>query len=202
MIDCYENILIISKNNKMIKTKLTQIKSFTNELIKMAEMRNYKLLYTIKSKLNLMILIEDGIFCTLDKTSNKKNKENTSYLSSLLQKCFRNQYATRILADTIVKLHYSPGYNLPDQHFARVSGPKQLFWRSYISIIEDVSGYYTHNYLDLMDLYALSLICGIDPNVSLNDKFLNYVQKVWYVRNKSKRIGIGDNISLKITFQH
>jgi len=178
MINNYENVLIISKSDNKIKTKLKQIKSFTDELIKLiGSSSNYKLLYTTKSKLNLVLLIENGIFCTLDKTSNKKNKENTSYLSSLLQKCFRNQYATGTLSDTIVKLHYSAGYNLPDQHFARVSGPKQLFWRSYISIIEDVSGYYTYKYLDLMDLYALSLVCSIDSNVSLNDKLLNYVQE-------------------------
>ena len=173
MIDKYEYVLIVNKKNNTIKSELIKVSN-----IKLStKLTTYKILYPKQTKLNIILLIQDGIFCKNDKKSTLKSTDNTSYLTSLLQKCFRNQYVSNTLAETITKLHYSAGYNLPDQHFARVSGPRQLFWRSYISVIEDICAFSTEKYIDLLDLFALSLVCSIDPYISLNNKLLEYVQE-------------------------
>ena len=162
--------IILNKTKYGMKSTISEINNnFINFINKSKD--KYKVIYIPKSMkyAKFVFLVEDGIFEKNLKTTN----DNTSYLSSLLQKCFRNEYAKSLLSETINKLHYSQGYNLPDQHFARVSGPRQLCWRSYISIIEDVSGYNTNNYIDLFDLVILSYICNIDSKVGLNPQILS-----------------------------
>ena len=136
-----------------------------------------------QERFNSALFIENELIVD----SNTNNNLSTSYLSSLLQKCFRNQYATDLLENTIDNLHNSKGYNLPEHHFARVSGPKQLCWRSYISIIEDVNYYVTDKYLDLLDIFVLSLIFNECPKKKLNNSILlqlkNTLKRVQHIGN-------------------
>lgn len=124
-------------------------------------------------KFKALLFIEKSIITE----SKNQNSLQTSYLCSLLQKCFRNEFTGRLLTQTINNLHYSKGYNLPDQHFAKVSGPKQLCWRAYISIIEDVNSYFTNTYMDLLDLLMLSLVFNELPNMQLNHVVLEQLKK-------------------------
>lgn len=165
--------IILDKINTNVKAQIINKENY--EKLDIDKYRNYKLIFTPKSTkhVKIVIIIHPDIFVT-DKQLITKN--NTSYLSSLLQKCYRHQHASDLLEETINKLHYSAGYNLPDQHFARVSGCRQLLWRSYISIVEDISPYQFNNdniKTDLLDLFVLAFITQIDPNVLLNDKILN-----------------------------
>lgn len=101
--------------------------------------------------------------------------DNVSYLASKLQKCYRRaEGVDDLMRDTITKLNYSPCYNLPDHHFARVSGARQLLWRTYISIIEDVNGYCNHE-IDMFTLFSLALVAQKDPDLQLCDKILSKI---------------------------
>lgn len=165
----YDYFALIEKNNNSVSCKLV-------DKIDPKKYKDYHVLFLPKSIkfIRMIILIEENIFV---KNNKLLTRDNTSYLSSLLQKCFRDQYASHILNETIEKLHYSAGYNLPDQHFARVSGCRQLLWRSYISIIEDVSPYEKLSYQsDLFDLFMLSYVCQIDPEVCLCKDILSSIK--------------------------
>ena len=82
-------------------------------------------------------------------------------LVSQLQKSFRRgSTSSKVLYESINELSTAKPYNLPEQHYVKVSGTRQLFWRSFISIIEDVCGY-DSDHFDLMTLCILSIICQI-----------------------------------------
>jgi hypothetical protein len=174
------NIKCFLKINKYKKKDKWGIKS---ELVNVFSAdktdKKYKVVFPPKSEkcACMLILVESGIFIT-NNTKQFLSKENTSYLSSLLQKCFRTRNDGNLIQKTINDLHYSAGYNLPDQHFARVSGCRQLCWRSFISIIEDVSPFLINNEynVDLLDLFALAYISHIDPNALLHKNVIDQIQ--------------------------
>ena len=127
--------------------------------------------YYYDTKKNLLICISSKIF---KPKSVYKKDQSVSVLISRLQKSFRRgSGSSKILYDTIEELNDAHFYNIPDQHYAKVSGTRQLFWRSYISIIEDVCGYYHKNMYDLMDIFILSLICHINPEIQIENKFID-----------------------------
>lgn len=111
----------------------------------------------------------------------EKNKsEQVGYLSSLLQKCFRRgPHNSKLIKKTLQKLNKSPSYNLPDHNFATVSGARQLLWRTFISVVEDVKGYvvneYTPKSIDMLTLVLLAITCHRDPTLSITDKALEII---------------------------
>lgn len=172
-INKYDYLFVLKKNNDGCKSEILFAGADNIDDV-LSSKKVYELVHLQKSLkfINGIFLIEQGIFV---KNKKYKSNENTSYLSSLLQKCFRNERMGSLLSETITKLHLSPGYNLPDQHFARVSGDRQLCWRSYISIIEDVTGYSTQH-VDLLDLFFMAYVCHIDPNINLNDNIISRIK--------------------------
>lgn len=163
-INTIDNFFVINKTQFGLKSTIVKNKINT---------KNYQMVsFAHQEKFNAIILIENGIITK----NNNQNNFLTSYLCSLLQKCFRNIHTQDLLSQTINNLHYSKGYNLPDQHFAKVSGPKQLCWRSYISIIEDVDAYISDIYLDLLDLLLLSIIFNELPDMQFEEKILRQFQ--------------------------
>ena len=156
------------------------------------------------NKLGICFIVENNIF---EKRSYAhRGEKNVGYMSSLLQKCFRNGASGNVLlVETIRNLNKSPGYNLPDYHFVRVSGARQLLWRSYISIIEDISGYQTSDkYLDLLDIYGLAYVCQLDPSLNLNKNVLKIlentllkVQNIGNVWNWKSGNNISDELSIE-----
>jgi hypothetical protein len=103
--------------------------------------------------------------------------QNVGVLSSRLQKCIRRgSGCIKLLIDTIKKLNSAPHYNLPNQHFTRVSGTRQLVWRSYIMIMEDVSPFIKPiNGMDLLDLLSLAIICTIDTELQLSNIIIDSI---------------------------
>lgn len=165
----------------VIDREINNVKSFLTKnindikILQKSKTKSFELIFVPKQKyLKILIIVESTIFVK-NNTKSLLTKDNTSYLSSLIQKCFRDHNAKELLEETVDKLHYSAGYNLPDQHFARVSGCRQLCWRSFISIIEDVSPYNVDKFeqLDLLDLFALSCVAHIDPNVLIDKNILS-----------------------------
>jgi len=131
---------------------------------------------------NLCFLVDRNIFKS--KTETKYVKiHNVGVLSSRLQKCIRRgSSCSKTLINTIEQLNASPQYNLPDQKFIRVSGSRQLLWRSFISIIEDSEGYINELYdvnkiIDLLDFYVLSLLCTIDPDLQLSTESIKIIKQ-------------------------
>jgi len=104
----------------------------------------------------------------------KLKKYSVGLLSSILQKCIRHGRCSKeILEDTIRKLARAKPYNLPDQQFLKVSGSRQLFWRFFISIIEDFRYYYDSSNINLFDILVLALITNKEPDYIINDKLMN-----------------------------
>lgn len=182
-INMIDNFFVVNKTQFGLKSTIVNKTNNKIEHKKILDnIKNYQTVsFTHQEKFNALILVENGLIVK------NKNQNNllTSYLCSLLQKCFRNINAQNLLSQTIDNLHFSKGYNLPDQHFAKVSGPKQLCWRSYISIIEDVDAYTSDIYMDLLDLLILSIVFNEFSDMQFEEKILkqfqltmNYVQSI------------------------
>lgn len=83
------------------------------------------------------------------------NGTSVSRLVSQLQKCVRyGPLAASLLVETVAELSVSSDYHVPERNFERVSAARQLAWRSYISILEDVGPLRGSTYLLLLTLVA------------------------------------------------
>lgn len=117
--------------------------------------------------------------------NNELKKYSVGLLSSTLQKCIRHgSCSTDLLKDTIKKLSRSKPYNLPEQQFLKVSGTRQLFWRLFISCIEDFRYYYDEKYMNLFDILMLAMICNKEPNYVINNKLLKKIKKLGKIISK------------------
>jgi hypothetical protein len=101
--------------------------------------------------------------------------ETVGQLISRLQKCVRRgRQCSKTLNDCIYKLYKSKPYNLPDQQYLKVSGCRQLFWRSFISIIEDAQPYEENDeYLSLQEMFALAMLCQADPDIQIKKNIVD-----------------------------
>lgn len=172
----YDNIQTYMENinTKIIVCKLDgkKIKTYISDCnnIDMNVYRNFELFYEKKN--NNIICYSPNIFN--NKAEYINQPVSVSVLASRLQKCIRRgSGGSKVLYDTIYQMNQSKYYNLPDQKFAKVSGTRQMFWRSYISIIEEICGYCNPNMYDLMDILIISYICHIFPDLQLNSKYMD-----------------------------
>jgi len=113
------------------------------------------------------------------KENNNKNNKNISFLASKLQKCIRRgSESSKLLIETMDNLSKAGVYNLPELGYKKVSGIRQLFWRLYISTIEDVSPFIKNkNCFDILDIFIYAMIVHIDPSISFID---NVFKKFMY----------------------
>lgn len=109
----------------------------------------------------------------------KLKKQSVGLLSSTLQKAIRHGSCSLvILEDTVNKLARAKPYNLPEQQYLKVSGSRQLFWRLFITCIEDFRFYYDSNYLNLFDLLILACICNKEPDYKIRDSLLEKIRNL------------------------
>ena len=109
----------------------------------------------------------------------KLTKYSVGLLSSTLQKSIRHGSCSKeILLDTIKKLARSKPYNLPEQQFLKVSGTRQLFWRMFITCIEDFRFYYDIKHINLFDILILALITNMEPSYIVNDMIIDRMCKL------------------------
>lgn len=105
-----------------------------------------------------------------------EKSENGGVMASRLQKCVRRgSGASRIIEETIKKMRKTPPYNLPELQFLRVNSNRQIFWRLFISCIEDSCPYIKElesQYLGLNELVVLALITSLDCELQMNDFLL------------------------------
>jgi hypothetical protein len=133
--------------------------------------------YLSENSINMVICFNPSDhFVTDDKISDiKLKKYSVGLLSSTLQKCIRHgSCSTDLVIDTINKLARARPYNLPEQQYLKVSGSRQLFWRLFITCIEDFRYYYDNDFkiLNLFDILAFAFICNKEPDYIINDKLI------------------------------
>ena len=101
-----------------------------------------------------------------------QKRRSVGLLSSMMQKCIRRgRQASQTLAASLDELHKAPTYHLPDDHFKRSSGCRQMAWRLFISIFEDAEPYTASpngDYLSMEDLVALSILAHAEPDLQFN----------------------------------
>lgn len=106
-----------------------------------------------------------------------KKKYSVGLLSSTLQKSIRHgRCSIDIVDQTIIKLARAKPYNLPEQQFLKVSGSRQLFWRLFITCIEDFRFYQDSRYLGLFDILILAFITNKEPEYFINQKVLDKIR--------------------------
>ena len=114
-------------------------------------------------------------------------------LSSIMQKSIRRgRGAARTLAVCMQQLRQAPAYNLPDDHFKRSSGCRQMAWRLFISIFEDAEPYAPSSpgdYLSLGDLVALSLIAHAEPDLQFNEVIANQLIRTALLAQRNDQNG-------------
>ena len=122
----------------------------------------------------------DSFFHPKDQNSFERS-EISGILASRLQKCIRRGgLAGGLLEETIRKMRKNPPYNLPELQFLRVNSNRQIFWRLFISCIEDMSPYLKSmesDYLGLNDLVAFTVVTSYDADLQMNDFLLEKVIK-------------------------
>lgn len=102
-----------------------------------------------------------------------------SYNCSLLQKSIRRGIECHdSLIDSINSLSFAKPFNNPEYNYALVSGSKQLLWRLFISILEDVCIYKSEKELDIFDLVAYSYIFSNYPEKSIHNKITQKVKQL------------------------
>ena len=95
------------------------------------------------------------------KESVKKNKDVGLLVSRMQKAIRRGRYGSKILIETVTAVNECPNYNLPEHGFMRVSASKQLAWRLFITIVEDVRPYDNPELLGMLELILLVLITRV-----------------------------------------
>lgn len=120
-------------------------------------------------KLNL-IYDHNKIFI---KSDVKQTNQSIGYNCSLLQKSIRRGNV-KTLIEALTNLRYAKPYNNPELNYKLVTGSRQLVWRLFITIIEDVALYKSENHLDIFDLVLFTKLCNnVDGNLVFSNDFFN-----------------------------
>jgi len=90
-----------------------------------------------------------------------------------LQKSIRRGNV-KSLKTALINLRFAKPYNNPELSYKLVTGTRQLIWRLFITIIEDVAIYKSNKYLDIFDLVLFTKLCNnIKSNFILKDELFN-----------------------------
>ena len=144
--------------------------------------------YDILTNSNKLMVIMTNLSNITRKPIYKKT-DNVGILVSRLQKFIRRgPKCSILLKETIKKLAQAPQYNLPSQQFIRVSGSRQLLWRLFITIIEDVEPYLPNDCLSLTEIIILAFISQCDPNVQFNDIVIEKIIRTSLLLQHNKRL--------------
>lgn len=148
---------------------------FLDWLKKLSKLNNIVFLPTKTINLEKILIV-----CELSLISKEpfyQKSYNVGLLVSRLQKTIRRgKECSKLLYETVINLSNAPSYNLPEQQFIRVSGSRQLAWRLFISIIEDVEPYINDpKYLNLFDLVSLSCLAQVDHSIQFSEDIVKKI---------------------------
>lgn len=89
---------------------------------------------------------------------------------SRMQKAIRRgPDAAPLLVQAVYNLTRSGPYNLPQHNYQRTSSAKQLAWRLFICLLEDVRPYENHpDQASLLDLILLSLVTSVETELGFS----------------------------------
>ena len=199
-----EFIMVINMKN----TKYTRIivndknKDIKEELKKEYGDENYDILECSTRDMKKYL-----ITCKKDEIENKnvnyvKKTMNVGLMVSMLQKSIRRgSKCASTLLSVIQMLSMSKPYNLPEQQYIRVSSFRQLCWRLFITIMEDVRPYEildneilddeigNKNRLSMLDLIILSVLCHNDPDFCLAETVIEKIIEIGLIIQSHDKIG-------------
>ena len=131
------------------------------------EIKNYIQIDCLDKSNPLYILV--SLSNTFDQSNAPNQSNSIGFNVSLMQKSFRRGIeAQDNLIESIKKLSKTKPYNNPEYQYELVSGSRQLVWRYFISIIEDIQIYKSEKYLDIFDLVIYSYIFHNYPKFIIN----------------------------------
>ncbi len=159
---------IILKNNLWIQDVNTgKFIKKTNKIDKV--IKNYIEIEILDKKIYVFYSKEN----TFEQNNIELSSGSVGFNVSLMQKSFRRgPEVFDNLKEAINKLSKTKPYNNPEHQYELMSGSRQLFWRYFISIIEDIQIYKSEKYLDIFDLVIYSYIYGSYPKF-ITSKFLS-----------------------------
>ena len=112
---------------------------------------------------------------TRSSMTDRLHQESSGVLSSMLQKCIRRG-DVELVEDVLRSLNDKPNYNLPDMGFKRVSSPRQVVWRLFVSSMEDVTIYRpSPGVVNMESLILLSLISQILLEYKFSPRSMEYI---------------------------
>jgi hypothetical protein len=110
------------------------------------------------------------------------------YNCSLLQKSIRRGNCNT-LKEALNNLRYAKSYNNPELNYKLVTGSRQLVWRLFITIIEDVAIYKSNKHLDIFDLVLFTKLCNnIKSDITFTDELFNKLVFLGELMCKSNKI--------------
>ena len=132
-----------------------------------------------KNSVYISLLNTNVVFNEQEIFSNDTNyiSGSVSYYVSLLQKSIR-RCNELYLIEAIENLVKIKPFNNPLMNYKLVNPTRQLFWRLFISIIEDIGMYKSCNYLDIFDLIIYCKIFQLYPYKQINKNILDKVIKL------------------------
>jgi hypothetical protein len=123
-----------------------------------------------------------------------------SYNCSLLQKSIRRGNVNT-LKEALMNLRFAKSFNNPELNYKLVTGSRQLIWRLFITIIEDVAIYKSNLQLDIFDLILYTKLCNdISSTTAFTDKFFDKLLTLGELICKSTKIIDFRNFTGKHTF--
>lgn len=162
----------VSNDQIFSEIKIFDNKSLSKEWIqKIDESAQFSaLIQDFDDSRNMIIVFEHNKL--FEKSPQYIKKRSVGLLVSMLQKLLRRgPECSRGLEEIMTELWRSPGYNLPEQQFLRVSASRQLSWRLFITCLEDIQAYETNDkkLLAMQDLAILSIITNILTDLQFNE---------------------------------
>ena len=170
----------IGDNNQILKSTISifKNKSQYTEWVKLyanLDVLIYNLNTDVIDEKMVIVFNHDDLF---ERTPVFEKKRSVGLLVSMMQKLLRRgPKCSRALEEVLREIWRSPGYNLPEQQFLRVSACRQLAWRLFVTCIEDIQAYEltkSSNSTDSMllsmtDLAVLGIIANGQTDIQFNE---------------------------------
>lgn len=180
---CNYSMLI---SQQKIEPNISEIKDLTNVWL-LSSNYKFKKIVTLPIETNNLTWIsvehkDKPIYIIFNKKllfneEPKLKSVSISYNCSLLQKSIRRGIGcNNSLIDSIDNLSTAKPFNNPEYNYTLVSGSKQLVWRLFISIIEDVCIFTSESELDIFDLVAYSKIFMDYPEKNIHPELVKKIK--------------------------
>lgn len=137
---------------------------------------------SVEEQISGVVLVVCGFQDRVNDSEAKREKSSASIAASTLQKAIRRCHKEPLL-EAIPEMINSPNVTRADLNFATCSGTRQLLWRLWITILEDVHPFALpdnapEDQLSLVELGALALLAQVDVDFRLPTAIVERVQNL------------------------